>query len=46
MLKDILITGGTSKIAVQLKKLIPKSYNIYSPTKMKALKVKYFGIGR
>ena len=33
MLKNILITGGTSKIAVQLKKLIPKSYNIYSPTK-------------
>ena len=33
MYKNILITGGTSKISFYLKKLIPKDYNIYSPTK-------------
>tara|TARA_B100000902_G_C27293631_1_gene908659 strand:+ start:553 stop:1200 length:648 start_codon:yes stop_codon:yes gene_type:complete len=31
MYKNILITGGSSKIGLNLKKLIPKSYNIFSP---------------
>jgi NAD(P)-dependent dehydrogenase (short-subunit alcohol dehydrogenase family) len=31
--KNILITGGTSKISSHLKRLIPKEYNIYSPSK-------------
>ena len=33
MYKNILITGGSSKIATSLKKLIPKKYNIFSPSK-------------
>ena len=33
MYKNILITGGSSKISFHLKKLIPKKYNIYLPTK-------------
>ena len=33
MYKNILITGGTSKISSHLKKLIGKNYKIYSPTK-------------
>lgn len=31
MYKNILITGGTSKISIHLKKMIPKSYNIFAP---------------
>lgn len=31
MYKNILITGGTSKISFHLKKMIPKKYNIFSP---------------
>ena len=33
MHKNILITGGTSKISYHLKKIIPKKYNIYSPNR-------------
>ena len=33
MYKNILITGGTSKISFYLKKIISKNYNIYSPKK-------------
>ena len=33
MHKNILITGGTTKISLHLKKLISKKYKIYSPTK-------------
>ena len=33
MYKKILITGGTSRIGFYLKKLIPKKYDIYSPSK-------------
>ncbi len=33
MHKNILITGGTSKISFYLKKLIPNKYNIYSLSK-------------
>ena len=33
MHKNILITGGTTKISIHLKKLISKKYKIYSPTK-------------
>ena len=33
MYKNILITGGTSKISFHLKKIIPKKYNVYSPGK-------------
>ena len=33
MYKNILITGGTSKISIYLKKLIPKNFKIYSPSK-------------
>ena len=33
MYKNILITGGSSKISSHLKRLIPKKYNIYSPSK-------------
>ena len=31
MYKDILITGGSSKIGFHLKKMIPKKYKIFSP---------------
>ena len=31
MYKNILITGGTSKISFHLKKMIPNKYTIYSP---------------
>lgn len=31
MHKNILITGGSSKIGFHLKKMIPKNYNIFSP---------------
>ena len=33
MHKNILITGGTSKVCFYLKKIIPKKYKIYSPGK-------------
>ena len=33
MYKNILITGGTSKISFHLKKMIPEKYNIFSPKK-------------
>ena len=33
MYKNILITGGSTKISFHLKKLISKKYNIYSPSK-------------
>ena len=33
MYKNILITGGSTKISLHLKKLINKKYNIYSPSK-------------
>ena len=33
MYKNVLITGGSSRISFYLKKLIPKKYNIYSPKK-------------
>tara|TARA_B110000444_G_C18757457_1_gene555869 strand:- start:550 stop:1197 length:648 start_codon:yes stop_codon:yes gene_type:complete len=33
MYKNILITGGSSKISFYLKKLLPKNFNIYSPSK-------------
>ena len=33
MYKNILITGGSTKISLHLKKLISKKYNIYSPSK-------------
>ncbi len=33
MYKNILITGGSTKISLHLKKLIGKKYNIYSPSK-------------
>ena len=33
MHKNILITGGTTKISLHLKKLIGKNYKIYSPSK-------------
>ena len=33
MYKNILITGGTTKISLYLKKLIGKNYKIYSPSK-------------
>jgi short-subunit dehydrogenase involved in D-alanine esterification of teichoic acids len=33
MYKNILITGGSTKISFYLKKLISKKYNIYSPSK-------------
>ena len=33
MYKNILITGGTTKISFHLKKLINKKYKIYSPSK-------------
>lgn len=33
MHKNILITGGTSKVCFHLKKMIPKRYNIYSPNR-------------
>ena len=31
MYKNVLITGGSSKIGFHLKKMIPKRYNIFSP---------------
>ena len=33
MYKNILITGGSTKISFHLKKLINKKYKIFSPTK-------------
>tara|TARA_X000000950_G_C13909412_1_gene658334 strand:+ start:1326 stop:1973 length:648 start_codon:yes stop_codon:yes gene_type:complete len=33
MYKNVLITGGTSKISLHLKRLIPNKYKIYAPSK-------------